>query len=233
MVEVLETGELRKQIKEQYESLLKKEIVSTWDLEEFEKLLDEVKGILSKHEVKKMRKTIKKKTHLVEFEGSITPGPKYEEKDIKYLRKKIKDFFKSPDSAGISKGHKIKFYLFGSLITGFCNHPRKKHYGKPTDEGRLSDVDILVVIPKKLFFQVFRLQEIVEKVRGTIRTRAIGEQTTGTALAGPFQLLFEYLKHLHFAGKKRPISLVFVPEKDFKEINYEEEPNLEVIEIKT
>jgi hypothetical protein len=208
-------------------SLLDRSILSQEEINDF---LKSIKGKINNRDFKKIKKTLNKKLEVI-YES---PGPKYKSQDINNLRSRIDDFFSSPFGDKFPDGERILFYLFGSLVTGYCNNPRKSHYGRPSDEGRISDVDLMVVISPDFFNKLFTIPrpELIATFQGTTRTKPIGLDTSGLKATGPFISLFDVLSHLRFAGKNnRPIHAVFTDMISFKAKNYEDEPNILVHRI--
>ncbi|MBI5002080.1 hypothetical protein HZC31_01730 [Candidatus Woesearchaeota archaeon] len=212
--------------------LLEKPVLSE---EEKTAFLVKVKGRVSPKLYKKIEKKLQER---VQKRGpSYSPGPTYKDKDLVYLRQKIKEFLQSPYSNAIPHKEKIKIYIFGSLVNGYCNNPRKSTFGLPSDMGRLSDVDILLVVSPTLWKTVTQgmdRRQIVT-LHNTQRTNPVGLDTNpGPASTGPFEKIFSFLGDINFAGKpKRPVHIVFIMDKWFLSLNLRDEPHIPVMSIVT
>lgn len=230
MVDLKTYNRFHNKIKKDFLELLEKEGLEREDVTQF---LEEIRGKITSREFKKIKRALEEKIIDTEI---LDSGPTYRTRDIQYLRKKILNFFKSPFESQFPPGEIIKFYLFGSLVNGFCNNPNKSHHGRPSDEGRTSDVDMLVVISRPMFNNIFvRLHpELVIQQRGFMRTVPIGLDNRRTTLTGPFSEIFKDLGHIRFAGKpSRPVHLVFTMEEDFQEMNFEDEPHIPIVTVTT
>lgn len=214
----------------EFQKLLRKEEITREEKEDFMNLL---KGKVSSRVVKSTEKILKGK---VKEEFSLSPGPIYRPKDISYLQQKINEFFSSPYKENFPLFEKIEFYLFGSLVNGYCNNPRKESFGKPSDLGRVSDVDILIVLSNSFFEKIFSgNRRIIVRVKGDIRTIPIGKDTTfKEESTGPFAQLYPYLSEIAFGGRTdRQVHIVFISLTAFINSNFTEEPNIKIAEITT
>ncbi len=203
--------------------------------EEKNAFLTKVKARVSTRLYKKIEKKLQEKVQ--KQVSSYSPGPTYKDKDLVYLRQKIKEFFQSPYSNTIPHNEKIKVYIFGSLVNGYCNNPRKPTFGLPSDMNRISDVDILMVVNPTLWktvTQSMNRRQIVT-LHNTQRTNPIGLDTNpGPASTGPFEKIFSLLGDINFAGRpNRPVHIVFIMDKWFLSLNLRDEPHIPVMNIVT
>lgn len=211
--------------------LLEKSVLSEDEKQEF---LLKIKGKVSPKMYKKIEKKLQEKVQTkIEYEK----GPTYRDRDLNYLKQKIMNFIESPYTQDIPQGEKIIVYLFGSLVNGFCNNPRKPTFGMPSDMGRVSDVDILIVVSPNLWKMLTRTmnpQQIVT-LHNTQRTNPIGLDTNpGIESAGPFMHLFHYLNDITFAGRSgRPVHVVFIMDKWFLGLNLRDEPHIFITKMHT
>jgi|SRR3989344_2997034 len=229
-IQLIDSENIDSNLKNYIIHILKLESISE---QEYFNFIHNVKGKISPHLFKKVNKFIKKK---IVKEKTTNPGPKYRNSDIRYLGGKIEDFFKSPQIANFPKNEKISFYLFGSLVNGYCNNPTKKEFGKPSDDGRISDVDILVSLSSDFFEQIFRYKSrILKKIHGMTRTAPIGVKSSfGPNYAGPFENLLFDLSKIRFAGRNdRSVNVVFAIDKLFNHLKMHKEPHIKILEIST
>ena len=217
------------EVKKYFANLLDAEHISPEDCNAF---LEKIKGNTNNKIHKKISKVLKKK--IKEERLYPDPGPRYSSNNVDYLKTKIDDYFSSPFAQRFPKDQKIKFYLFGSLVNGYCNNPTKSHFKTPSDLNRTSDVDMLIVVGKKFFEDVFE-QNIIVEIHGTKRTKPIGFDTNpGPDATGPFNEIFEYIRPLSFAGnRRRPVHLVFLKQKSLLFINLLKEPHIHIRDITT
>lgn len=206
LVKLIKIKEGQGELRTDFERLL-----AAKDLEEEEatSFLTRIRGLLAKNAVKKIENALKKK---IVKEKSYPPGPIITDKDLQKLAKSINDFMIGDLLVKYTlAGQTITFSLYGSLITGYSNNPKK--LGKPSDFEGTSDVDILVALDNNVFENLFaNLPEraLFDK-QGMQTTAPMGRDTKiGTEFAGPFQEIFKYLQGINLAGRPdRPIHLVF------------------------
>ncbi len=212
--------------------LLEKPVVSE---EEKTAFLLKIKGKVSPKIYRKIEKKLQEK---VQKRAKVyDPGPTYKEKELVRMAEKIQQFFASPHAQEFPPGQKITFYLFGSLITGFCNNDRSPNYGLPSDMGRVSDVDLLIVLTPELWKIVtshMNRKQIVT-FKNVQRTMPVGFDThPGIESTGPFKNLFYYLKDISLAGRVgRPISIFFMMDTWLLSLNLREKPHIQVTSITT
>lgn len=192
---------------------LKAQIASNKKLSKLEAInlierLEKYKGRVSNRIFKDLTKEIKTKTELEE--EIIEPGPRATEKDVYNLQRIISTFFRSPFAKEFQSEEKIKFYLGGSLVSGFSQNKNSPYFGKPSDYKRVSDVDIAVFISPNLFETLFKDKKLVEKHLGHKRTTPFGEEEKFSSFySGPFKNLIEDVSKLIIAGKKRNVNFTF------------------------
>jgi hypothetical protein len=212
--------------------LLEKQTVS---VEERDGYLAKIRGKVSPKVYKQIEKKLKAKTQVQK--KSYEPGPIYKQKELVRMGESIQSFFASPDAQEFPSGNKIKFYLFGSLITGFSNNDRSPNYGLPSDMGRVSDVDLLIVVTPEIWKIVTSSMDRkqIVTIKGTQRTMPVGFHThPGVESTGPFKNLFYYLNNLSFAGRVgRPISVFFMMDTWLLTLNLREKPHLHIMDITT
>ncbi len=230
VIELIESENIDENLKRYIIHLLDLESI---DEQEYVNFVHNVTGRISSRIFKKVDKFLKKK---IKKEETIEQGPKYRNSDIRYLGGKIEGFFKSPQINNFPKNQKIAFYLFGSLVNGFCNNPSKSKFGKPSDDGRISDVDILVMISPKFFKAIFGNNgKFIKTIHNMIRSVPIGVRTHfGPEYAGPFENLLRDLATIRFAGRgDRSVNMVFTIDKLFNYLKMFKEPHIKIIEIDT
>ena len=218
------------EVKDKFIALLNANVITK---QEYDVFLSEIRGKVASKQYKQIEKKLRKKLEEEQFES---PGPIYRDKDLDYLQQKIVAFFRTPEGREFPKNEKILFYLFGSLVNGFCNNPTKQKYGRPSDEDRNSDVDILIIISRDFFETLFGgFPMLIKKVYNSTRTLPFGLHTTyGPAYTGPFKNLFSDLSSIYFAGRSnREVTITFMEEKFFLELNLRKEPHIKIIEIET
>lgn len=203
-------------------------------VEEKEIFLSRIRGKVSSNVYKKIEKKLKEK---VQTRGEYEKGPTYRERDLNYLKEKIMNFLESAYAKEIPKREKITFYLFGSLVNGFCNNPRKPTFGMPSDMKRVSDVDILIVLSPTLWKVITKAMDRrqIVTLHNTQRTNPVGLDTNpGIQSTGPFAYLFHYLSDINFAGRaNRPVHAVFIMDKWFLGLNLRDEPHILITETRT
>ncbi|MBR9691541.1 hypothetical protein GOV06_02040 [Candidatus Woesearchaeota archaeon] len=190
-------------------------------------LLAKAKETSPRRTYKKLKKLIKKLEYEVDTEKP-QPGPAASKVDIEVLKKKLNEFIYSPyfKKDPSLKKDKIRFYLMGSLITGFASQ-KSKYAGEPSDKGRISDIDLGIIIDRE-FFDSF-IHTAFDVVHGT--KRSVPMDMASKEL-GPFRYLFAALKGLKMAGKtNRKLSIVFIEKSFFLALKLRDEPHIKVLEL--
>jgi hypothetical protein len=155
-------------------------------------------------------------------------GPKIKGKECSAATRKFMEFRQASSKfKEYMDGRECKFAIFGSLVTGISS-PQSNTPNSPTDQGRISDVDLTVVIPKDIL-QLFKSQTIIKKLifwkQGLI-THIGPIKESSAAKLGPFSDFFKYMKNLSFAGRTdRTISLMIV-ETNFFATKLRTEPHI-------
>ncbi len=194
--------------------------------------LEKYKGRVSNRIFKDLTKTIKNKIELEE--EIIEPGPRAIEKDISNIQRKILSFFRSPFAKEFPSRENIKFYLGGSLVSGFSKNKNSPYFGKPSDYNRVSDVDIAVFISPKLFETLFKDNRLVEKHLSHKRTVPFGEQEKFKSYnSGPFKNLIEDVSKLVIAGLDRDVNFTFFEHSLLDLLLIHKDHLIEIIDIKT
>ncbi|MBS3147599.1 hypothetical protein J4219_01820 [Candidatus Woesearchaeota archaeon] len=196
-----------------FEQLLARKYLEEDEVEQF---LSTIRGKLSSNSFKKIEKALKEK---VSTKKSYPPGPQASDENIRKCQRSILNFFSSDPLVRITlNGEPILFVLYGSLITGYSNNPKK--LGLPSDFDKTSDVDILIVLKDGLFDEMFGnlSKKFLFETRGMRNTAPMGRDCAlQPSFSGPFVELFRNLSNLTFAGKSnRPIHLVFTDESTWK-----------------
>ena len=201
------------------------------DLFSKEKYLEEIKGDFSSKNFKKIKKFLKKLE--CDEEEIIDVGPKVKEKEINYIKDKLNEYIKSNYfniKDYTNKREKIRIYLFGSLVNGFCNNKRKPHYGRPTDENRISDVDLSIIISSDLFNSFIKSGFSTHDF-GSFFGRMSTSAGEGERDFGPFNNIFNYLRNLTYASRNdRIIHIVFIEKTFFWKNHLRKEPHIKLIE---
>lgn len=176
--------------------------------EEVESFLGMIKGIIGKRH-KAISSALRRRIE----EERPPPGPMASERDLRRLHDQIHNFL---DGGNLVKetyrGQVIQFHLYGSLITGYSNSPRKQ--GRPSDADGLSDVDILVVLEDKKFYNKFGhlgRGRLFER-KGMQNTAPVGKDTARLTPheTGIFEGIFDKIQNITVAGRNdRPKHLVF------------------------
>ena len=202
--------------------------------EEISWILKQMRGRVSTKAYKQIERDMRRR-RAEEIIKQNLPGPTYKENEIRQLQKKIYAYLKSP-FFDIPDGERIVIELYGSLLTGYGTNPNKGSYQQPTDQGRVSDVDILCIISSPLFESLFPAAKGNPRATKNIKmTESIGTKTKfGPRYTGPFQHLFTDLERLSLAGRNnRPIHIVFIEEEYHKSSGFERFPHIKIIDFAT
>lgn len=218
-------------VQKEFFQLLEASPLSQGNLDKF---LAKIKGRISPKVFKKIQNTLYKK---VEEEPQYDRGPVFKERELEYLAQRIREFFASPYTQNIPKGEKVTFYIGGSLVTGYGTNPGSSFYKKPTDFGRVSDVDILVLVSSGVWTEMTRYmnRKQILSVHGVVRTLPVGIDThPGPESTGPFSPLFQIFQGLSFAGRRdRPVHMTFVLDKLLAKMRIHTGPHKQIINITT
>jgi len=201
-------------------------IVKSNDKNLEKKFLKKVKGNVSSSDFKKIKKLFKKS--MSKEEEILEVGPIIDKSEIHDMKKRLHDFVKSPDfnyHNYISSKEKIRFFLFGSLVTGISSS-KSKMPNTPVDKGRISDVDLGIIISED-FFDTFVTTQYT-KMKGTKRSFPMSK---GDREVGPFKDVFDYVSKLRIAGKKnREVNVVFMSKSFFLNFNLRKEPHIRIFQ---
>ncbi len=217
-------------LRKEFQRIVNKDFIEKEEKEEFLKALKRIVGNSVYRQIEKILYKIP------EEEQRSSPGPTYRERDIRYLKEKIKTFFSSPYRGNFPANEEITFYLFGSLVNGYCNNPRKEHFGKPSDNNRTSDIDILIVISDSFFESIFKYNpKVIITINGYVRTIPLGTDTIpNQTCTGPFAEIFPFLGDIAFAGKtNRLIHIIFIPPSSYISSKMEDEAHKKILIINT
>lgn len=189
-----------------------------------ERLLSSIKGNMSKRDYKQVKKLLKKNNqhkesstdeHMQEMKSPVT------EKEIHDFAKRLSEYVHSPSffHEEVPRPDKIRFYLFGSLVTGYSSKKSRGftnteyiERGKPVDEDRVSDIDLGIIIGKELFESFIHSQ--FHSIKGVRCSFPISEQSSSPEL-GPFRRFFKEMHGIKLAKRTdRPLNIIFI-EKSF------------------
>ncbi|MBI4147897.1 hypothetical protein HY490_01270, partial [Candidatus Woesearchaeota archaeon] len=219
LLEDLEIAQLIKvrtgqaELRTTFENLLSRRSLDDEDVDTF---LQRMRGLVSTRVSKLVKRALRRK--MAALEEQLPPGPRVSDNDTRRAAQAIVTFFESdPLVRQALQDESIGFYLYGSLVTGYSNSPKKQ--GQPSDHTGVSDVDLLVVLSTRLFDALFGSlpKGLLFDSRG-MRTTAPSGVDGKLAIhnTGPFQGIFERLHGLMFAGRNdRPIHLVFTDTDTF------------------
>ncbi len=176
---------------------------------------------------KRIRKFLQKR---IEEQGiseeGAEKGPTIRKSELRALKRSLEVYFGSDDFTGYMRRFfrgaiDVKVGLFGSMVTGTAS-AESRFKGLPTDKGRVSDVDIGIIVPHDLITRI--------PLEGRhIRKRGLyyGPYFRSNAeKSGPFQNIFRYLENISYAGRRdRKIGVVIV-DKDFYRHNLSDEDHM-------
>ncbi len=189
-----------------------------------ERILSHIKGSISKRDYKQITKLFKK-IHHQESANEETKLPPMKspvtEKEIHDVAKRLSEYIHSPSffHEEVPKPDKIRFYLFGSLVTGYSSKKSRGFVntdyierGKPVDQDRISDIDMGIIIGKELFESFIHTQ--FHSIKGVRCSFPINEQTSSPEV-GPFRRFFREMNGIKLAKRTdRPLNIIFI-EKSF------------------
>jgi len=154
-------------------------------------------------------------------------GPTLKSQEIIYIQKKIDIYFSSHEfrsllgKFSIPSGEKILVGIYGSMVTGYASK-HSKFKGLPTDENRISDVDVGIVITDKILSKF--LTDAPDKLRYGLYYGPYHEDTLSKT--GPFFGLYDYFRSSSFAGRiDRKIGFIIV-NFDFYHNNLEKDKHV-------
>lgn len=199
---------------EDFENLLRLDI----DEESIREFIREHSAFFKTKPNKKLKKQIEKYLKSKIRESEITqPGPIITPNETNRLKERLKEYLNSHYFLDFLKKMfkgkiEISIALYGSLVTGFSS-AYSKYKGLPSDQGRISDVDMGITIN----------DQALEKI--TLDGRQLFKKGTyygpffqdKAQKLGPFVKIFDFVKDLSFAKRTdRKIAFVIVDKSFYK-----------------